>query len=83
MNEANYGNDGNDTTMKFGEEQPVKKPKKKTQKQIYEEEMKKKQREWRKFLRFMKKNPEVLLGIAEQHAANMDSEPKQDYNQVE
>ena len=44
---------------------PRKKPRRKTQKQIYEEEMRRKRREWRQFLTFMKKNPEVLIGIAE------------------
>ena len=37
-----------------------------TQKLTYQKEVSSKQREWSQFLRFMKKNPEALIGIADQ-----------------
>ena len=36
-----------------------------TPKMSYQKEVSLKKKEWRQFLRFMKKNPEALIGIAD------------------
>lgn len=50
-----------------GVDRQEKKPSKVTDKATYEKEIKQKKKDWKVFLKFMKKNPETLLGIAEQH----------------
>ena len=45
------------------------KPAKMTPKMSYQKEVSLKKKEWRQFLRFMKKNPEALIGIADQTSA--------------
>ena len=44
---------------------PRPKSKKVTDRITYEKEIKRKKKDWKLFLKFMKKNPETLIGIAE------------------
>ena len=37
-----------------------------TDQETYDKELKRKKSEWRQFMKFLKKNPEAILGIAEQ-----------------
>ncbi len=47
--------------------------KKISEKQAFDAEVKRKKSEWRKVMRFMKKNPETLLGVAHQESSNVSS----------
>ena len=53
-----------------------------TEKGLYEAEVKRKKDEWRSFVRFAKKNPEALLGIAQQSCASRSQKSPNNLNQL-